>query len=148
MDERARSFLADHTAAAMTTLRADGTPHSVRVGIALIDGKIWSSGTQTRVRTKHLRRDPRSTLFVYSTDLNDYQYLGLECTVTILDGPDAADLNIRLFQQMQQGLPTPPRPGYLQWYGAEKSIEEFRDLMVQERRLIYEFAVGRSYGMY
>ena len=70
----------------MTTLRTDGTPHVARVGVALVDGKVWSSGTQTRLRTKHLRRDPRSTLFVFDAE---FRWLALESRVTILDGPDA-----------------------------------------------------------
>ena len=106
MDDQIRAFLEQYHSAAMTTLRADGTPHVVRVGVALIDGKIWSSGTQTRVRTKHLRRDPRSTLFVYD---NEWRWLGAECTVTILDGPDAPQLHLRLFQVMQQGMGVPDR---------------------------------------
>jgi hypothetical protein len=48
----------------MITLRRDGSAHAVRVGVALVDGKVWSSGTADRVRTRHLRRDPRSTLIV------------------------------------------------------------------------------------
>ena len=82
MNERTRSFLEKHHSAAMTTLRADGTPHVARVGVALVAGKVWSSGTQTRVRTKHLRRDPRSTLFVFDAGVKilassrpDFMYL-------------------------------------------------------------------------
>src|SRR5206468_9116879 len=50
-----RAFLDAHHAAAMITLRADGTPHAVRVGVALVDGMLWSSGTHDRLRTGHLR---------------------------------------------------------------------------------------------
>lgn len=46
MDEPAIAFLEKNHAAAMTTLRADGTPHTVRVGVALVDGKVWISATQ------------------------------------------------------------------------------------------------------
>ncbi len=38
-------FLEQNHAAAMITLRADGTPGAVRVGVGLVDGKLWSSGT-------------------------------------------------------------------------------------------------------
>jgi PPOX class probable F420-dependent enzyme len=143
MDERIQSFLESNHSAAMTTLRADGTPHVARVGVALVDGKIWSSGTQTRVRTKHLRRDPRSTLFVYD---NEWRWLGAECTVTMLDGADAPQLHLRLFQVMQQGMPIPP--GQINWFGRMMSHEEFLKTMVEEQRLIYEFNIVRAYGMY
>src|SRR5258708_34684290 len=39
--------------AAMVTLRADGTPHAVRVGMALVDGKLWSSGVPSARSEEH-----------------------------------------------------------------------------------------------
>jgi PPOX class probable F420-dependent enzyme len=143
MDDAALAFLEKHASAAMTTLRADGTPHAVRIGVAVVDGKIWSSGTQARLRTKHLRRDARSTLFVFD---NAWRWLTLECRVNILDGPDAPQLNLRLFEVMQRDQT--PAPGKILWYGAERTIDEFLQLMKDEGRLIYEFEVTRSYGMY
>jgi hypothetical protein len=94
----------------MITLRRYGTPHAVRVGVAVVDGKVWSSGTQGRVRTRHLRRDPRSTLFVFESGgpQGSFRWLALESVVTILEGPDAPDLNIRLFQVMQASMPRHP----------------------------------------
>jgi uncharacterized pyridoxamine 5'-phosphate oxidase family protein len=86
MNDAALAFLDKNHSAAMTTLRAEGTPHSVRIGVAVVDGKIWSSGTQGRLRTKHLRRDPRSTLFVFD---NAWRWLTLECRVNMLDGVEA-----------------------------------------------------------
>jgi len=97
MDDALTSFLEQNRSAAMITLRRDGTPHAVRVGIALVDGKIWSSGTQERARTRFLRRDPRATLFVFDAG---FRFATLECRVNILDGPDAPDLNLRLFEKM------------------------------------------------
>jgi hypothetical protein len=148
MDPRIQSFIEQNPAATMTTLRADGTPHSVRVGVGIIEGKLWSSGTQDRVRTKHLRRDPRSTLFVYPQTPGDYRSLTLECTVTILEGPDAPGLNLKFFQAMQSNLPEPPSVGHLQWFGLNLTTEEFLKQMVEEQRLIYEFTTSRAYGMY
>ena len=143
MDERLTSFLDTNHSAAMTTLRADGTPHVARVGVALVDGKVWSSGTKTRVRTKHLRRDPRSTLFVFD---DQFRWLALESKVTILDGADAPELHVRLFEVMQRGMGVPE--GQLNWFGRTMRREEFLKTMVEEQRLIYEFEIVRSYGMY
>jgi PPOX class probable F420-dependent enzyme len=136
------AFLANTHSAAMITLRKDGTPHAVRVGVALVDGKIWSSGVPSRLRTGHLRRDPRSTLFVFDTSFN---FLTIEATVTIHDGPDAAEMNLRLFQQMQQSVARPE--GTLLWYGQPKSLDDFLQTMKDEQRLIYEFAPTRAYGL-
>ena len=145
MDDKIRAFLEKNRSAAMITHRKDGTSHAVRVAVIVIDDKIWSSGTQTRLRTQNLRRDPRSTLFVFEEAPGaGAGYLGLETVVTILDGPDAPDLNLRLFKAMQPGA----KPGYLSWFGQEKTYDEMRQMMVADKRLIYQFEVKRAYGLY
>src|SRR5438034_560602 len=131
LSDRDREFVESNRSAVMVTLKEDGMPHVARIGVGLVDGKLWSSGTQTRVRTKHLRRDPRSTLFVFD-EHQRYRWLGLETTVTILDGPDAPELNLRLYRALA---------------GEPDDVEEYLRAMVAEQRLIYEFDVGRSYGM-
>jgi hypothetical protein len=133
------AFLEEHHSAAMVTLGRDGMAKVARVGVALIDGRLWSSGTQDRVRTKRLRRDPRCTLYVYDPG---FAWLALETTVTILDGPEAPEQNLRLFRVMQ-GKPS----GSMQWFGGELTDEEFLRAMVLEQRLIYEFDVHHTYGL-
>ncbi|WP_052226937.1 TIGR03618 family F420-dependent PPOX class oxidoreductase [Microbacterium mangrovi] len=133
-----QEFLRNHHAAAMITVADDGRPKAVRVGVALVDGRLRSSGTAGRVRTERLRRDPRCTLFVFD---KAYAYLSIEATVTILDGPDAPQLNVDLFRVMQ-GRPTGP----LAWYGEELEEDAFRARMVDEQRLVYEFMPTKAYG--
>lgn len=113
----------------------------VRGGAALVDGRIWSSGTRNRVRTRHLRRDPRATLFVFD---GQWRGLALDSTVTILEGPETPEQSLRLFQTMQQGMDPGPIPGNVLWEGTERSPEEFVRIMVEEQRLIYQFEVIRS----
>lgn len=139
LSDSQRSFLESNQSAAMITIGDDGAPRAVRVGVALVDGKLWSSGTQDRVRTARLRRDPRCTLFVFDAR---WGWLTLDTTVRILEGEDAPKMNLRLFQQMQN-RPT----GNLNWFGRELSLEEFLHVMVEENRLIYEFEVIRGYGL-
>jgi PPOX class probable F420-dependent enzyme len=133
-------FLTNHRSAAMITVARDGTPKVSRVGVALVDGKLRSSGTADRVRTRRLRRDPRCTLYVHDPG---YAWLALETSVTILDGPDAAELNLRLFRVMQD-RPTGP----LSWFGGELSEDDFLRAMVDEGRLVYEFEVHHTYGLH
>lgn len=132
MDANVEAFLTQHHQAVMVTLKQDGTPHVARVLAGLVDGRVWSSGTQTRVRTKHLRRDPRATLFVFGADRQEW--LGLETTVTILDGSDAVDHNLALYRALVGKDPD--------------DLDEYRQAMVDEQRLIYEFDVRRAYGQY
>lgn len=133
------SFLDHQHSAAMITIGENGFPKPVRVGIALVDGKLWSSGTQHRIRTGRLRRDPRCTLFVFD---QAFRWLALETTVTIMDGPEAAMQNLRLFRVMQ-GRPSGP----LSWFGGELDEDAFLHAMADEYRLIYEFDVQHSYGL-
>jgi hypothetical protein len=131
-------FLNDHRTAAMITVGEDGVAKAVRVGIVMVDGKLCSSGTESRRRTVRLRRDPRCTLFVFS---DGYAALTLETTVTVLNGPDAARRNLKLFRVMQD------RPsGPLSWFGGELDEAEFLTRMENERRLVYEFDIQRAYG--
>lgn len=134
------AFLEKNHSAAMITVTADGIPKVVRVGVALIDGRLWSSGTADRVRTKRLRSDPRCTLYVHD---NAFGFLVLETAVTILDGPDAPAQSLRLFRVMQ-ARPTGP----LSWFGGEFEEAEFLARMQAEQRLIYEFEPHRTYGLH
>jgi hypothetical protein len=145
LDDAAVAFLQKNRAAAMTALGADGTPHVVRIGVALVDGKIWSSGTQARARTKHLRRDPRSTLFVFEAG---FGFLTVESRVRILVGADAPQQNLRLFQVMQAGMTPAPAAGTITWYGKTLTYDAFLQAMKDEQRLIYEFEPLRVYGLY
>jgi hypothetical protein len=132
-------YLNDHHSAAMITIGADGNAKAARVGVALVDDKLWSSGTEDRVRTARLRHNPKCTLFVFDPG---YAWLTLETTVTILDGPDSPAQNMKLMRQMQ-GKPTGP----IGWFTGELDEEQFLRTMVDEKRLVYEFEVHRSYGL-
>ena len=99
--------------------------------MGLLDGKLWSSATQDRVRTKHLRRDPRCSLVVLGD--GPYNWLGLDCKVHILDGDDAPQLNLKLYRTLA---------------GEPDDVQEYLDAMVTEKRLIYEFEILNAYGMY
>jgi PPOX class probable F420-dependent enzyme len=133
MDDKVQKFLETHHGAIQTTLRKDGSPHVARIGVGLVEGKLWSSATQTRLRTKHLRRDPRSSLAVLNSR-NPYEWVGLDCIVTILDGPDAVDQNLALYRVIAGKDPD--------------DMEEYRAAMVEEQRLIYEFEIKKAYGMH
>jgi hypothetical protein len=144
LSDRGRAFLEAARSAAMITLRRDGSAHAVRVGVALVDDKIWSSGTADRVRTRHLRRDPRSTLIVFAAGR---EALSIDATVNILEGPDVPELSWKLFSVMQRDMTPAPPAGHLMWFGKPKTREEFLQAMIDERRLIYEFEVIREYGL-
>jgi PPOX class probable F420-dependent enzyme len=129
VEERVKQFLENNHAAVMSTLRRDGTPHVARMGVGLVEGKLWGSGTQTRVRTQHVRRDPRAALCVLSGGRG---WLGIESTVTLLEGPEAVEQNLALYRVLA---------------GEPDDLDEYRRAMVDEQRLIYEFSIDRIYGL-
>jgi hypothetical protein len=98
MDERLSAFIDAHPDAAMTTLRKDGAVHVARIEIAIVDGRLWSSGAPELARTRNLRRDARCTLFVFAPP-PDPRWIGLETEVTLLDGPEAPQLHVRLMRK-------------------------------------------------
>jgi len=144
LSDAQREFIEKNHSAAMIVSRANGAAHAVRVGIAMVDGKLWSSGTQERLRTRLLRRDPRCTLLVFGTGP---WFLTLETAVTILEGPDVPELSVRLFQVMQADLQPPPPAGHIAWFGVPLTLDAFRQAMIDERRIIYEFEAQRVYGL-
>ena len=132
-------FLRGGNSAAMVTIGEDGMPKVARVGVALVDGKVRSSGTRDRRRTERVRKDPRATLFVFK---EGFAWLALESTVTVLDGPDIPDESVTLFRTMQ-GKPSGP----LSWFDGELEEDAFKQTMVDDGRIIFEFEVHRAYGM-
>jgi PPOX class probable F420-dependent enzyme len=132
VDGRVRAFLGRHHAAAVATIKPDGAPHVARVGVGLVGDVLWSSGTRTRVRTAHLRRDPRATLFVFDPR-SPSSWMGIESHVRILEGPDAPELNLELYRLLA---------------GEPDDVQEYLDAMVREERLIYEFTIDRTYGQF
>src|SRR6478735_7833699 len=140
LSSRDLDFLRKNRSAAMISVGDDGMGKVARVGVALVDDKIWSSGTLDRRRTARLRTNPRCTLYVYD---DAFSWLALECDVTILEGPVVPQLSLRLFRVMQD------KPeGPLSWFGGELGDDAFMQAMVDEGRVIYELDVTRAYGMH
>ncbi|MEA2447556.1 MAG: hypothetical protein QOK47_1193 [Actinomycetota bacterium] len=132
VDAKVREFLEHHHGAVVSTLRKDGTPHVARIDVGLVDGLLWSSASLDRVRTAHLRKDPRAALLV--SDRNNQQHwLGLQCRVQILDGPEAPQQNLALYRAIA---------------GEPHDLDEYLQAMVDERRIIHQFDIEKAYGQY
>ena len=77
----------------MATLRSDGTPVSTPTWYVWDDGRVLISLDESRVRLKHLRRDPRVTLTVLDGE-NWYTHVTLIGRVTELrDDEGLADID-------------------------------------------------------
>ncbi len=54
------------------------------------------------------------------------------------------DLSVELLHSMQ---PESPADSVL-WMGQPRGLEEFKQMMRDDQRLIYQFEIERAYGMY
>jgi len=137
-------FLTRNHTAAMTSFRKDGSVHVVRVGVRLVDGKLWSTCTADRLRTKHLRRDPRSTVTVFDPG---HGYLTIDANVRIIDGEEGAQANLALTRAGQADSKSPPTDGTVNWMGKAMTEDEYLQSMRDLQRLVFEFEPIRAHGM-
>jgi PPOX class probable F420-dependent enzyme len=130
LNDLARKFLEENHALVMVTVRPDGTAHVARANCALVDGKLWSVGTKSRVRTKHVRANPNATFCVFA---RDRRWIGIEGTVTIHEGPDAPQKALALHRAQRR---------------EPDDVNKFLKDMVAQERIIYELEPKRIYGSY
>ncbi len=86
-------FLREPNPAVIATLRPDGTPHTVATWYDWEDGLVLVNMDESRLRLRHLRRDPRVALTVLAGE-SWYRHVSLLGQVTRLeDDPDLADID-------------------------------------------------------
>ncbi len=101
-----RALLTKANPAVVTTLRSDGQPISVATWYLLEDDdRVLLNMDDTRVRLKHLRRDPRVTLTVLDED-SWYTHVSLMGRVEGLI-PDAGHVDIDRLSRHYGGNPYP-----------------------------------------
>ncbi len=129
--ELARRFLADHQHGVLATIQPDGRPQLSNVLYVLDpdDGRIKISVTQSRVKTRNLRRDPRGALHVQGRD--PYEYLVVEGKAALIEGADLA-------QQL--------RDYYKKARGDHPDWAEYDAAMIKEQRLLISLSVDHAYG--
>ena len=124
-----RAFLEANHSAVMATVDDRGRPHAVPVLCALVGGRLWSSGTERRVRTRYLAARPFASLTVLG------QGFGGEWRT--ISGPVETrrerrfEDNLRLYRAATGRDPD--------------DLEEYRAAMVDERRLVYVLTPERVY---
>ena len=128
--ERANEFLKQHRHGVLATIRRDGRPQLSNILYVLDDdGRIKISVTQTRAKTKNLRRDPRASLHVQGA--NPYEYLVVDGTVELIEG---------------DGLAEKLRDYYRKGRGEHPDWAEYDAAMIKDQRLLISMSVDRAYG--
>jgi PPOX class probable F420-dependent enzyme len=129
LSARQRAFLEANHRAVMATVDDRGRPHAVPVLCALVDGRLWSSGTDLRVRTRHLAARPHASLTVLGQGFGG-EWLTVSGPVETRRQHRVED-NLRLYRAITGHDPD--------------DLEEYRAAMVAERRLVYVLTPERVY---
>jgi PPOX class probable F420-dependent enzyme len=127
--DEARDFLRDNHRAVMSTFRADGRPQLSPVGATVdADGRVIVSTREPAMKVRNLRRDPRVSLVV----MND-QFYGdwaqVEGTAEIVSQPEALELLVDYYRRIA---------------GEHPDWDDYRQAMVQERRVLVRFEIERA----
>ena len=124
-----RAFLEANHSAIMATVHDRGRPHAVPVLCALVDGRLWSSGTDLRVRTRYLAARPFAGLTVLGKGFGG-EWLTVSGPVETRREHRVED-NLRLYRSATGRDPN--------------DLEEYRAAMVAERRLVYVLTPERVF---
>jgi PPOX class probable F420-dependent enzyme len=75
-----QDFLREPHIAVVATLRSDGSPHTAATWYDWEEGRLLLNMDQSRVRLRHLRSDPRTSITVVDKD-DSYRHVTLEGVV-------------------------------------------------------------------
>ncbi len=118
-----------------STLRADGHPQASNIAYSFADGLIRISVTADRAKTKNLRRDPRASLHVTSSDFWRFVVADgiAELSPLAAEPGDPTTLALREVYEHVRGEPHPD------W-------GEFDEAMVRDQRLVISIRPTHVYG--
>jgi PPOX class probable F420-dependent enzyme len=119
----------------LVTIKRDGRPQLSNVTYLYDGERIRVSLTDTRAKTKNLRRDPRASLYVNGP--NGRSYLVVEGKAELT--PVAADEHDDTVEQLVAY--------YREAAGEHDNWDEYRRAMVADQRLLFTMTVDHSYGM-
>ena len=106
LEEKQRKFLDENPfVGTVTTLRADGSPHSTIVWIDVDDGKVSFNTARGRAKSVHLEKDPRASVLV--VDPNDsYKWVAISGPAKLTE--EGADAQIDKLAKKYIGQDTYP----------------------------------------
>jgi PPOX class probable F420-dependent enzyme len=126
-----RAWVAERHQAVLVTLRRDGSPQSSNIAYGYDEesGTFEVSVTDTRAKTRNLRRDPRGVLHVLGDSFWGYASISMQATMSEVStepGDATGQALLRLYERVG-GAPHP-------------DPQEFFEAMVTDRRLVLRLA--------
>jgi PPOX class probable F420-dependent enzyme len=132
----ALAYAGERKQGVLTTIKSDGRPQLSNIIYLVTDeGTIQISVTDGRAKTNNLRRDPRASLHVTADDFWSYCVIEGDASMT----PPAAATDDDTVHAM------------VDWYramsGEHPNWDEYRQAMVDDRRLLLTITPTHAYGM-
>jgi PPOX class probable F420-dependent enzyme len=120
----------------LATIARDGRPQLSVVSYAYFgdEGVLRVSVTAQRAKTRNLRRDPRASLLIMSSDIHKYAVVESTASLSaVAEEPDdaAVDELVMLYRTIA---------------GEHPDWDDFRWAMVSEGRLVLRLPIERVYG--
>jgi PPOX class probable F420-dependent enzyme len=137
IEDRFAELIAGQRQGVLVTLRKDGWPQLSNVNYAWDAGEqtLRVSTTDTRAKTRNIRRDPRVSFHVTTGDFWSYVVVEgrAELSAVAQDPHDAAvgEL-VDLYRTVQ---------------GEHPDWDDYRAAMVRDQRLVVRIRADRAYGM-
>ena len=132
----ALSFVRGRHQGVLTTIRSSGRPQLSNIVYTLGDDNVARiSVTDSRAKTKNLRRDPQASLYVVGDDFWSYVVLeGMAELAPVAGDPadETVDELVALYRTVA---------------GEHPDWDEFRRDMVADRRLAVRLHFDHAYGM-
>ncbi len=134
-DTALKDFLAAHHHGVLATIRRDGRPQLSTITYLYDAGTLIASITETRAKTKNMRRDPRVTFHVGSED--GWSYVVVEGRAS-LTAPAAAP---------DDGTVEALVDYYRRAAGEHPDWAEYRAAMVTDQRVLLTVHVEKLLGL-
>jgi len=118
----------------LLAIQPNGMPHASNVVYAVIDDALCVSVTDSRAKTRHVRRDPRAAMYVLGDDFGQWLVVEGDVSLTpVVVDPD--DDTARLRRRVYEAI-AGPHPDW----------DEFDRAMIDDRRLVLTIHPTRAYG--
>jgi PPOX class probable F420-dependent enzyme len=129
--EKARRFVAANHRGVLVTYRRDGNVQTSPVSAGVdAEGRVVISVTEDRAKTRNARRDPRVALCVFN-DAFYGAWVQVEGTAQFADGPDGVEALVEYYRTLS---------------GEHPDWDEYRAVMVRDRRVLLRFEIERAAG--
>ncbi|GAA0589233.1 PPOX class F420-dependent oxidoreductase [Kribbella sandramycini] len=119
----------------LVTLKRDGRPQLSNITYVYDGERVRISLTDDRAKTKNLRRDPRASIYVNGDNGRSYVVLEGQAELSAV----AADPHDATVDELVDY--------YRKGSGEHPDWDEYRRVMVQDKRLLFSMTVDHAYGM-